>query len=305
MRSSPLHPFTLADALGLSKELLHLDPAMILGPSPTQKDHDDFFAGYPIGHKAGAANCDAARANKNGTVYLKDTTKTQSWDNGWLKGYYDGWIAEGCKASLPHVKTASGPEEDDFEAGEHPHGNDYWWATESTASGPDATWNYVFTYMDGTSVTDPTPTPNSQISLTDNLVPDTAKAAKAVKVERVRFPDNFKVTVWTADKGASGPPAVSTILALQSVLLPWQITAAANYKATHPNFGSDWQEFVRVLAITPEQIRKANAQYRPFAAADAVAAARAAQASMDPGAQWAANPTGLPVPPPSSDDDSV
>jgi len=288
MRSSPLHPFTLADSLGLAKELLHLDQTAILGPSPSQKDHDDFFAGYPIGHKAGADNCDAARLNKGGTVYLKDATKSQAWDNGWLKGYYDGWIAEGCKATLPHTttaKTASGPEEE-WEAGERPHGNEYWWATESTASGPESTWNYVFTYFDGTTMVDQTPTPNSQVSVMDNLAPDTARAAKAVKVDRVRFPDNFKVTVWTADKGASGPPpAIGILPGLYSVLLPWQREAAVKYKLSHPNFGSDYQEMIRVLAISPAQIAKANAAYRPFAGADAAAAVQAGAAS-DPGSQW-------------------
>jgi hypothetical protein len=254
MRSSPLHPFTLADSLGMSKELLHLDPTVILGSNPAQKDHDDFFTGYPVGHSAGSANCDAARLGKGGTVYMKDASKSQAWDNGWLKGYYDGWIAEGCKATLPHTKTSSGP---------------------------DYTWSYIFTYMDGTTTTDSTPTPNSQVAVTDNLVPDTARGSKAVKVERVRFPDNLKVTVWTADKGASGPPpAVGLLPGLASVLLPWQMAAAAKYKATHPNFGNDYQEMIRVLAITPAQIAKANTQYKPFAGADAAAAAQ------DPGSPW-------------------
>ena len=217
-------------------------------------------------------NCDATRRNQSGTVYVKDATRSQAWDNGWLKGYYDGWVAEGCKANLPGHKTASGAAEDDLEAGEHPHGNEYWWASESTANGPDTTWSYIFTYQDGTSQTDPTPTPNAQISVTDNLVPDTAKAAKAVKVERVRNSDSSRVTVWTADKGASGPPpAFGIVQGLWDALLPWQQAAAIKYKATHPSFGSDWQEMIRVLAITPEQIKKANASYVPFAGADAMA----------------------------------
>jgi len=107
MRSSPMHPFTLADNLGMSHELLHLDPTAILGPSPSQKDHDAFFSAYPIGHKAGSDNCDAGRLNKQGIVYMKDPSKSQTWDNGWLKGYYDGWLTEGCTAGIK--KTASGP----------------------------------------------------------------------------------------------------------------------------------------------------------------------------------------------------
>jgi hypothetical protein len=267
LRSSPLHPFTLADALGLSKELLHLDEATILGPNPTQKEHDDFFAGYPIGHKAGMENCDAARANKSGTVYMKDTKRSQSWNDGWLKGYYDGWIAEGCKAHLPSRKTAGSP---------------------------GTTWSYIFTYQDGSSQTDPTPTPNAEIGNVDALVPETAKAAKAVRVDRVSFPDNRKVTVWTADKNASGPPpAVGIVQGLWDVLLPWQRAAAYKYRSTHPNFGNDYQEMIRVLAITPDQIKKANASYQPFRAAEVLSGIRADATPVDPSLQGTPGSTPL------------
>ena len=292
LRSSPLHPFTLADTLGMPKELLHLDPAAILGSTPAQKDHDDFFAGYPIGHKAGANNCDAARLGKQGVVYMKDPKKSQPWDNGWMKGYYDGWTSEGCKAGIPGLKTSSGPGGEEIEEALE---IDEEWSADVDASGrrrsrgPDSTWNYIFTHADGSTWIDQTPTPNSQVSVTDNLAPDTAKAAKAVKVERVRFPDNFKVVVWSADKGASGPPpAIGILPGLWNVLLPWQKDAALKYKATHPNFGSDYQEMIRVLAISPAQVQKANAQYKPFAAVDAIAAAQAAsQTAQDPGSVYA------------------
>ena len=318
LRSSPLHPFTLADALGMSKELLHLDQATILGPNPPQKDHDDFFAAYPIGHKAGSDNCDAARLNKGGTVYMKDAKKSQAWDNGWLKGYYDGWVAEGCKATLTHTnpspspstKTASGP--DDLE-----------WGAEMGAGAPDVTWNYIFTYQDGTSQTDPTPTPNSGVGNVDALVPETAKAAHAVKVDRVRLPDNYKVTVWTADKGAngghlviesasleidgelvpesdwaaesqaSGPPAYGIVPGLWSALQPWQRDAAVRYKLNHPNFGNDFQEMIRVLAITPDQIKKANASYQPFASAQVLSDTRTAMTPTDPSLQGTSGLTPL------------
>ena len=158
LRSSPLHPFTLADTLGMSKEFLHLDQAAILGSSPSQKDHDDFFAGYPIGHKAGANNCDAARLGKQGVVYMKDPKKSQPWDNGWMKGYYDGWTSEGCKAGIPGLKTSSGPGGEEIEEAleideESP------WSADADASGrrrsrgpaTQGTWQYVFFLDNGTT----------------------------------------------------------------------------------------------------------------------------------------------------------
>ena len=51
---------------------------------------------------------------------------------------------------------------------------------------------------------------------------------------------------------------------------------------------------IRVLAITPAQVQKANAQYKPFAGADAAAAAQAA--AQDPGAMYASTGGQGPVP---------
>jgi len=128
--------------------------------------------------------------------------------------------------------------------------------SQKSAHGPNDTWNYVYTYADSTSWTDVTPIPNSQVSMTDNLVPDTATASRAVRVDRVRVSDGHTVPIWSAEKSAQGPGIDLT--QLQRVLLPWQQIAFAKRQADHPNFGSDMAEVIRVLAITPAQLQKAG-----------------------------------------------